>query len=191
MAGNVIVCGFAGLEAPAMIHRLLSEQCVAGLILFKRNIDGVDQAAALIASCTARSDPALPILVCVDQEGGRVARFGEPVLRLPPMQTLAVAGRHAADARCGEGAWAAVAGDRNQLGLRASSRREHQSRQPRHWRPRIWLHTRRRDRACARICRRAAGRRRALLWQALPWARVTPTSTATSPCRPSATTSNG
>jgi beta-N-acetylhexosaminidase len=92
MAGNVIVCGFAGLEAPATIHRWLSEQSVAGLILFKRNIDGVDQAAALIASCTARSDPALPILVCVDQEGGRVARFGEPVLRLPPMQTLAAAG---------------------------------------------------------------------------------------------------
>jgi beta-N-acetylhexosaminidase len=62
------------------------------LILFTRNIDGVDQAAALIASCTARSDPALPILVCVDQEGGRVARFGEPVLSLPPMQTLAAAG---------------------------------------------------------------------------------------------------
>ena len=92
MAGNVIVCGFAGLEAPATIHRWLSEQSVAGLILFKRNIDGVDQAAALIASCTARSDPALPILVCVDQEGGRVARFGEPVLRLPPMQRLAAAG---------------------------------------------------------------------------------------------------
>jgi beta-N-acetylhexosaminidase len=92
MAGNVIVCGFGGLEAPATVHRWLSEQSVAGLILFKRNIDHVDQAAALIASCVAGSDPALPFLVCVDQEGGRVARFGKPVLRLPPMQTLAAAG---------------------------------------------------------------------------------------------------
>ncbi len=92
MAGNVIVCGFGGLEAPATVHRWLSEQSVAGLILFKRNIADVDQAAALIASCITGCDPALPILVCVDQEGGRVARLGEPVLRLPPMQTLAAAG---------------------------------------------------------------------------------------------------
>jgi len=92
MAGNVIVCGFGGLEAPARIHQWLAEQSVAGLILFRRNIDDVEQAAALIASCLAQRDPALPILVCVDQEGGRVARFGAPVIALPPMQTLAAAG---------------------------------------------------------------------------------------------------
>jgi len=92
MAGNVIVCGFGGSEAPATIRRWLSEQSVAGLILFKRNIENVDQAAALIASCVGGCDPALPFLVCVDQEGGRVARFGEPVLRLPPMRMLAATG---------------------------------------------------------------------------------------------------
>jgi beta-N-acetylhexosaminidase len=92
MAGNVIVCGFEGVEAPATVHRWLSDEGVAGVILFKRNIDGVEQAAALITSCTTGGDPALPILVCVDQEGGRVARFREPVLRLPPMQTLGAAG---------------------------------------------------------------------------------------------------
>ena len=92
MAGNVIVCGFAGLAAPATVHRWLSEKSVAGLILFGRNIDDMDQAAELIATCTEGTDPALPILSCVDQEGGRVARFGEPVVRLPPMRALAAAG---------------------------------------------------------------------------------------------------
>jgi beta-N-acetylhexosaminidase len=92
MAGSVIVCGFDGLEPPAAVHRWLSEQAVAGLILFKRNIHEVEQAAALIASCNARRRSALPILVCVDQEGGRVARFGNPVLSLPPMRVLAAAG---------------------------------------------------------------------------------------------------
>jgi beta-N-acetylhexosaminidase len=92
MAGGVIVCGFDGLDAPATVHQWLAEASVAGLILFKRNIDDAGQAAALIASCLAEGDPALPILVCVDQEGGRVARFGAPVLRLPPMRTLAAAG---------------------------------------------------------------------------------------------------
>ena len=92
MAGNVIVCGFGGTEAPPTVLRWLSEDAVAGLILFKRNINDLDQAAELIASCIEETDPANPILVCVDQEGGRVARFGEPVLRLPPMRALAAAG---------------------------------------------------------------------------------------------------
>ena len=92
IAGNVIVCGFGGLEAPATVHRWLAEESVAGLILFKRNIGDVEQASALIASCVIDTNAALPILVCVDQEGGRVARFGEPVLDLPPMQTLAATG---------------------------------------------------------------------------------------------------
>ena len=92
MAGNVIVCGFEGLAAPAAIRRWLSEQSVAGLILFGRNIDDMDQAAELIATCTEGTDPELPILICVDQEGGRVARFREPVVRLPPMRALAAAG---------------------------------------------------------------------------------------------------
>jgi beta-N-acetylhexosaminidase len=91
-AGNVIVCGFGGLEAPAAIRHWVSAQGVAGLILFKRNIADVDHAAELIASCAAGTDPGLPILVSVDQEGGRVARFGDPLLRLPPMRTLAAAG---------------------------------------------------------------------------------------------------
>lgn len=92
MAGNVIVCGFAGLDVPAPVHKWLSEESVAGLILFKRNIGDMHQAAALISSCVADRDPTLPVLVCVDQEGGRVARFGEPVLQLPPMRALGAAG---------------------------------------------------------------------------------------------------
>ncbi|TFH30590.1 MAG: beta-N-acetylhexosaminidase [Myxococcales bacterium] len=91
-AGNVIVCGFGGLEAPEAIHEWVSAQGVAGLILFKRNIADVDQATELIAACTDGTDPGLPILVGVDQEGGRVARFGKPLVRLPPMRTLAAAG---------------------------------------------------------------------------------------------------
>jgi beta-N-acetylhexosaminidase len=90
-AGSVIVCGFEGLSAPARVRRWLSEGSVAGLILFKRNIDDLAQATELIATCTEGTDPALPVLVCVDQEGGRVARFREPVIRLPPMRTLAAA----------------------------------------------------------------------------------------------------
>ena len=91
-AGSVIVCGFDGSEPPQEIRRSLGAQTVAGLILFSRNIEDIDQTAALIATCHAVSSASAPILVSVDQEGGRVARFGDPVLRLPSMRTLASAG---------------------------------------------------------------------------------------------------
>ncbi len=89
LAGNVIVCGFHGLSAPESVRAWLGNDLVAGLILFKRNISDVQQTIDLIASCKNASDSADPILVCVDQEGGRVARLGAPVIQLPPMQTLA------------------------------------------------------------------------------------------------------
>ncbi|MCZ6806251.1 MAG: beta-N-acetylhexosaminidase [Deltaproteobacteria bacterium] len=91
LAGSVMVCGFPGVEAPSEIRSWLADDSVAGLILFKRNIDDVQQTAELITSCTATQDPSLPILVCVDQEGGRVARFGDPILKLPAMRKLAEA----------------------------------------------------------------------------------------------------
>lgn len=87
-AGGVIVCGFEGTEAPPEIRSWLTERSVAGLILFKRNIDHAEQTASLIGVCTEDIDPSLPPLICIDQEGGRVARLGEPVLRLPPMRSL-------------------------------------------------------------------------------------------------------
>jgi beta-N-acetylhexosaminidase len=88
-AGGVIVCGFAGAEPPAEVRAWLTEDTVAGLILFKRNIEGVDQTAEMIKSLSIDEGAESPPLLCVDQEGGRVARFGEPVLRLPPMRELA------------------------------------------------------------------------------------------------------
>ncbi len=87
-AGAVIVCGFEGPEAPGEIRSWLIARKVAGLILFKRNIDDLQQVASLISLCTRESDASLPPLISIDQEGGRVARLGDPVLRLPPMRSL-------------------------------------------------------------------------------------------------------
>jgi len=91
LAGSVMVCGFPGVEAPPEIRSWLTDDSVAGLILFKRNIDDVQQITELITSCTTTEDPSLPILFCVDQEGGRVARFGDPIVKLPAMRKLAEA----------------------------------------------------------------------------------------------------
>ncbi len=61
---------------------------VGGVVLFGRNIEDREQAAALVAELR-RVRPEL--LVCIDQEGGRVQRLVEGFTRLPPMATLGVA----------------------------------------------------------------------------------------------------
>jgi beta-N-acetylhexosaminidase len=91
-AGGVIVCGFGGVDLPAVLRSWLRDEVVAGLILFKRNIDDLEQATKLVGESFECARASLPILTCVDQEGGRVARFGDPILRLPPMRRLADAG---------------------------------------------------------------------------------------------------
>lgn len=92
MAGGVLVCGFAGLELPNTLQYWLADRSLGGLILFKRNIVSIEQTRELIESCTAGDDPQLPTLICIDQEGGRVSRLPEPVLKLPAMRVL---GAHA------------------------------------------------------------------------------------------------
>jgi beta-N-acetylhexosaminidase len=54
--------------------------------LFKRNFSTVEQLVALVADIHAVRQP--PLLVTVDQEGGRVQRFREPFFRLPPLRAL-------------------------------------------------------------------------------------------------------
>lgn len=108
-----MVCGFPRVEVPQGLRTWLANDSVAGLILFERNIDDVQQAAALITSCTATQNPSLPLLVCVDQEGGRVARFGDPIVKLPAMRELA----KAADPKLTTAAGAVLARQLRALGV--------------------------------------------------------------------------
>jgi len=89
LAGQVLVAGFPGTEAPEDLLHACARGELGGIILFKRNLGQMHEVAALIARFVDRAPQDAPLLVAVDQEGGRVARLGAPVLRLPPMAALA------------------------------------------------------------------------------------------------------
>jgi beta-N-acetylhexosaminidase len=99
-AGQVLVVGYPATGAPEELRRLLRAGALGGVVLFRRNVGAhaevAAQIAALLAELPAQLRDERPLLVAVDQEGGRVERLREPpVLRLPAMRTLAAIGDEA------------------------------------------------------------------------------------------------
>lgn len=87
VAGRAIVCGFDGTQLTAELRELVRETRPLGLILFARNIESTGQLFEL-ARELKELQPGEPLLLCVDQEGGRVARIPSPATRWPPMAML-------------------------------------------------------------------------------------------------------
>ncbi|WP_145479627.1 beta-N-acetylhexosaminidase [Stenotrophomonas rhizophila] len=80
----MLVIGVAGTELTAQERDWLQHDAVSGVILFKRNFASRQQVEELSAAIRAAAPR--PLLVCVDQEGGRVQRFREGFSDLPPLQ---------------------------------------------------------------------------------------------------------
>lgn len=83
----MLVIGVAGTELTATERHWLQHHAVAGVILFARNFASRQQVAEL--SAAIRQACPRPLLIAVDQEGGRVQRFREGYSALPPLQQLA------------------------------------------------------------------------------------------------------
>ena len=85
--GNTLAVGFTGTSLPSALARACKSHEVAGVILFRRNIESIEQTRALIQEAERAFEESAG-LIAVDQEGGRVARFSSPVVKLPPMRKL-------------------------------------------------------------------------------------------------------
>ena len=88
LAGQVLVAGFSGKDAPEELLRPCALGELGGIVLFKRNLGAMHEVSALCSRFAETAPREFPLLVAVDQEGGRVARLGAPVLKLPPMHAL-------------------------------------------------------------------------------------------------------
>lgn len=83
--GVGVVADIAGTELTAADRDFLLQPEIAGLILFSRNYQNPAHLRHLTQSIyDLRSD----LLICVDQEGGRVQRFRDGFTRLPAMLSL-------------------------------------------------------------------------------------------------------
>ena len=96
MAGAMLMIGFRGTVPPSYVQEALERDLVGGVILFdrdsrregERNISSPGQVRQLTAMLQAHAKR--PLLIAVDQEGGRVARLRESsgFLLLPSAATL-------------------------------------------------------------------------------------------------------
>lgn len=80
-----LVIGLAGTELTAQEAVWLKRKVVAGVILFTRNFASRAQLLELVAAIRAVRKG---LIICVDQEGGRVQRFREQFVALPPLADI-------------------------------------------------------------------------------------------------------
>jgi beta-N-acetylhexosaminidase len=85
--GQLFVVGFEGTELNQDLLDLFRHYPPGGVILFRRNLVDPDQIQRLTRQLQTADTP-LPMLVCIDQEGGRVWRLPPPFTRFPEAQAL-------------------------------------------------------------------------------------------------------
>ncbi|MEO8362539.1 MAG: glycoside hydrolase family 3 N-terminal domain-containing protein, partial [Vicinamibacteria bacterium] len=80
-AGTRVMAGFDGYIANDHVKRLIRDFHVQSFILFKRNVDAPGQVADLVRELQGialEANYARPLLIAIDQEGGRVQRLRAP-----------------------------------------------------------------------------------------------------------------
>lgn len=85
MTLGALMLDLEGLVLTEAEKDLIRHPHVGGIILFARNFNNVEQVSALVRSIRElRSE----LIIAVDQEGGRVQRFREGFVKLPPMRVF-------------------------------------------------------------------------------------------------------
>jgi beta-N-acetylhexosaminidase len=87
-----LVVGFEGTALPEAVRALALEGLIAGVVLFRRNLESPGQLRALIDAIISIFEGCPTPIIAIDQEGGLVQRLKEPAFPvpvIPAMGTLA------------------------------------------------------------------------------------------------------
>jgi beta-N-acetylhexosaminidase len=90
LAAKMICIGFDGFEVTDDARRLI-DRGVGAICLFKRNFHSGQQFADLCANLKQLAGDR-PLAICIDHEGGRVVRLGEPFTPIPSMRAIGATG---------------------------------------------------------------------------------------------------
>ncbi len=87
--GQMVIAGIED-EAPGEnTHTLLKQYHVGGFILFSKNLKNANQSLQLINSLKEiNSTNPIPLFISVDEEGGRVSRLPQEIIKMPSSQSI-------------------------------------------------------------------------------------------------------
>lgn len=87
--GQMLMVGFEGLELDEQIIKMIEEDYLGGVILFKRNINDAPQLLNLINDLkTTNMKNKIPIFVGVDEEGGSISRMPDAFRKIPTNRNI-------------------------------------------------------------------------------------------------------
>lgn len=86
--GQALFAGFEGTSCPGPLLDLIAAGRVGGVVLFARNVESPGQVLDLVRQLRAHEPDGAPLVVAIDQEGGRVQRLRAPWTVWPPMRRL-------------------------------------------------------------------------------------------------------
>jgi beta-N-acetylhexosaminidase len=92
LCGQLLSVGFDGTTVPLDLRARIEASEVGGVMLFRPNISGAGQVAALVGALRDAAPTDLPLLVSIDQEGGLVMRLRGLATDWPPMLAVGSAG---------------------------------------------------------------------------------------------------
>lgn len=85
--GQLFMIGFDGTTVSPELASFLKEYKPGGVILFSRNLESMAQTVELTQDLQ-RCSPHSPLLISIDQEGGRVSRLPKDFTIFPPCEVL-------------------------------------------------------------------------------------------------------
>ena len=85
--GQFIMTGIEGYSLTHEENEVLCNENIGGVILFSRNYQSPEQLVQLTQEIQ-NTNHNCPLFIAVDQEGGRVQRFKDPFVRIPPMAEI-------------------------------------------------------------------------------------------------------